>query len=135
MAEFIGYGIVALVALSPLLRRFYMDRFWIHGRGKVIRLDGFINESAGEGGGTWIWAPIVEYEAGGQRLSSQISYWQRMNAKSTYAVGDEVDILYDPRNPSRVMLDSWRTHISFSFFISLLILAMLGYGQGPGSIR
>jgi len=129
MAEFVGYCVVAIVALSPLLRRFYMDRFWIHERGTVIRLDGGINLSAGEGGGTWVWSPIIEYQAGGQRLTCQISYWQRLNAKSKYSVGDEVDILYDPRNPSRVMLDSWRTHIAFTFIISAFILATLGYGR------
>jgi len=129
MAEFIGYCVVALVALSPLLRRFYIDRFWIHGRGTVIRLDGGINFNPGEGGGTWIWTPIVQYQADGQRLSSKISYWQRFNAKSKYAVGDEVDILYDPRNPSRVTLDSWRTYILLTILIGGVMAAILQHPQ------
>lgn len=110
-----------LVAGSPLLHRFYIDRFWVHARGTVTRVDGTINFNAGSGAGTWAWTPVIEYEATGQRITSKISYWQRFNAKSKYAVGDEVKILYDPRNPSRVMLDSWTTHIILTLFISALI--------------
>jgi hypothetical protein len=125
MAEFIGYCVVAIVALSPLLRRFYMDRFWIHERGTVIRLDVAFNFT--EGG--WLWTPIVEYEAGGQRLSTKIYYWQRLDAKSSYSAGDEVDILYDPRNPSRVTLDSWRSYVSFTILIGGFIVAVLLHRQ------
>jgi hypothetical protein len=116
-----GFGAIVLVATSPLLHRFYIGRFWVHARGTVIRLDGAINLNAGPGGGTWVWMPVIEYEATGRRLTSKISYWQRFNAKSRYAVGDEVQILYDPRTPSRVMLDSWTTHIFLTIFISGLI--------------
>jgi hypothetical protein len=125
MAEFIGYCVVAIVALSPLLRRFYMDRFWIHERGTVIRLDVAFNFT--EGG--WLWTPIVEYQAGGQRLSTKIYYWQRLDAKSSYSAGDEVDILYDPRNPSRVTLDSWRSYVSFTILIGGFIVAVLLHRQ------
>ena len=129
MAELVSYCAVAIVALSPLLHRIYIDRFWIHGRGTVIRLDGGINFNPGAGGCTWVWTPIVEYQAGGQRLSARISYWQRLNAKSQYSVGDEVNILYDPRNPSRVMLDSWTTHIVLTIIISGVIMTMLRHPQ------
>ena len=71
MAAFVGYGVVALVALAPLLHRFYMDRFWIHGSGKVVRLDGGINFNPGPGGGMWVWTPVIEYPAGGQPLELQ----------------------------------------------------------------
>lgn len=125
MGDFIAYCAIAFVALSPLLHRFYLDRFWIHGRGTVVRLDGGINFNPGPGGGTWVWAPVIEYQAGGQRLSSRLSYWQRFNAKSKYAVGDKVDILYDPRNPARVTLDSWTTYIFLTIFISGLMISML----------
>lgn len=124
---FVALCAVLLVAASPLLRRFYVARFWTHTRGIVIRLDGAINFNPGPGGGTWVWAPVIEYDANGQRLTSKISYWQRFNAKSKYAVGDAVDILYDPRNPSRVMLDSWTTHIFLTIFIGGLIVADIAH--------
>ena len=129
MGNFIAYCAIAMVALSPLLWRFYMDRCWIHGRGTVARLDGGINFNPGPGGGTWVWTPVIEYQAGGERLSSRLSYWQRFNAKSKYAVGDEVDILYDPRNPSRVTLDSWTTYVFLTIFISGLMISMLSRAQ------
>ena len=124
MGDFIGLSAIVIVVLSPLLRRLYIDRFWIHGRGTVIRLDGAISTNPGAAG-TWVWAPIIEYYAGGQKFSSRVSYWQRFNAKSKYSVGDEVDILYDPRNPSRVMLDIWSGHIIFTIFFGAFVAERL----------
>ena len=40
MGGFIVRCAIVMVALSPLLRRFYIDRFWIHARGTVKRLEG-----------------------------------------------------------------------------------------------
>jgi len=40
MCRFTGLCAIGIVATSPLLRRLYMERFWIHGRGTVIRLEG-----------------------------------------------------------------------------------------------
>lgn len=124
MGDYIGLGAIVIVALSPLLRRLYIDRFWIHARGTIIRLEGGINYNPGAGG-AWAWTPIVEYQAAGQRLSARIFYWQRFNAKPQYAVGDEMDILYDPRNPSRVMLDSWATYIVLTIVLSGFLYAGL----------
>ena len=125
MGQVAGFCIIVIVALAPLLHRFYIGRFWIHARGTVIRLDGGINFNAGPGGGTWVWTPVVEYQADGQRLTSRISPWQRFNAKSPYAVGDMVGILCDPRNPSRVMLDSWTTHIVLTIILGAVIVTVL----------
>ncbi len=124
MGDFIALCAIGMFALSPLLRRVYMERFWIHARGTVIRLEGDISTNP-HSGGSWVWAPVIEYHAAGQRFSSRVSYWQRFNAKPKYSVGDEVDILYDPRNPSRVMLDSWTTHIFLTIFISVLVAERL----------
>jgi len=124
MGDFVILCAIVIVAVSPLLRRFYMDRFWVHGRGTVIRLDGGTNYNPGAGG-AWVWSPIIEYHAAGQRLSSKIAYWQLLNARSKYSVGDEVKILYNPRKPSRVMLDSWTTHIVVTIVISGLIAERL----------
>ncbi len=128
MSQFIGYGIVALVVLSPLLRRLYIERFWVHARGTVLRMEGGINTNPGAGG-AWVWTPVIEYEAGGRRLNSRVAYWQRLNARSTYAASDAVDILYDPRNPARVMLDSWTTHIVFTILIGGFIAERLAHSQ------
>ncbi len=67
----------------------------------------------------------MEYHAAGQRFSSQFSYWQLFNSKSKYKVGDQVEILYNPRNPSRFILDSWLNHIFYTLFISGVIAAQL----------
>jgi Protein of unknown function (DUF3592) len=117
---------LVIVALSQLLRRVYIQRFWTRGHGTVIRLEGGINTNPGPGGGTWVWSPVISYDAGGERFSSRFSYWQPFNAKSKYAVGDEVEILYSPRNPSRFVLDSWSnwiTHLVLTIIVSSMILS------------
>jgi hypothetical protein len=58
-------------------------------------------------------------------LTARLSYWQRLDAKSRYAVGDEVGILYDPRNPSRVTLDSWTTWIFLTLIINGVMISVL----------
>ena len=117
MGDFIGLCVIVILALSPLLRRFYIDRFWIHARGTVIRVEGVINNNPE--GGAWVWTPIIEYQAAGQQFSSRVfPFRHRLNAKSKYSVGDEVDILYDPRDPSHVMLDSWAAYILCTILLS-----------------
>jgi Protein of unknown function (DUF3592) len=128
VADVITLAALVIVALSPLLRRFYIERFWTHGRGTVIRLEGKINTNP-EAGGAWVWTPVIEYDAAGQRFSSRFSYWQRFNAKSKYAVGDQIDILYDPRDPSRFILDSWIEHVVLTIFIAG-VLATIALNAG-----
>ena len=134
MANSIILCAMVIVAASPLLRRLYIERFWMRGRGTVIHLEGGINTNPGPGGGTWVWTPRIEYDARGQRLRSRFSYWQSFNARSNYAVGDEVDILYSPRNPSRFILDSWDSWFSYILIAILLGSAMFSAGapRHPG---
>jgi hypothetical protein len=56
---------------------------------------------------------VIEYHAAGQRFSSKFSYWQLFTSKSKYKVGDEVEILYNLRNPSRFILNSWDSWITY----------------------
>jgi hypothetical protein len=122
VADFIALNVIVIVALSPLLQRLYIQRFWSRGRGTVIRLEGGMNTDPDAGGG-WVWTPVIEYYVAGQRFSSQFSYWQRINAKSKYSVGDEVGILYSPRNPSRFMLDSWDSWINYIVITIFIVFA------------
>jgi hypothetical protein len=115
MGDFIGLCVIGVLALSPLLRRFYIDRFWVHAHGTVIRLDLVISDNEES---AWVWTPIIEYRAAGQQFSSRVfPFRHRLNAKK-YSVGDEVDILYDPRDPSRVMLNSWAVYILCTILLS-----------------
>jgi len=123
MADFIGLCVIAVLALSPLLRRFYIDRFWIHARGTVIRLEVGIDNS--EAAGAWAWFPVIEYHTAEQRFTSAVSYWQRFNPKPEYLVGDKVEILYNPRNPSRFILDSWMEYIVVTGVISIFIIGKI----------
>ena len=54
----------------------------------------------------------------GNNLARVFPFRHRLNAKSKYSVGDEVDILYDPRDPSHVMLDSWGAYILCTILLS-----------------
>jgi hypothetical protein len=133
VADFIGFCAIALVVLSPLLRRLYIERFWMRGRGTVIRLEGGINTNPGAAG-AWLWTPVIEYHTGGQKFSSRFSYWQLLNAKPKYAVGDEVEILYSPRDPSRFVLDSWDswiTHLIITILFGSAIISAIA-SRNPG---
>jgi hypothetical protein len=124
VAYYIVLCAIVVVILSPLLRRSYFERFWVHTRGTVKHLDGSISTNP-EAAGSWVWVPIIEYHAAGKTLSGRVSYWQRFNAKSKYSVGDEIRILYDPRDPSRFILDSWIEHIFLTVFLGLVITSLI----------
>jgi hypothetical protein len=72
---------------------------------------------------------VIEYHAAGQQFSSRFSYWQLFNAKPKYAVGDEVEILYSRRNPSRFILNSSIEHVIYTILISALIIGGLTHGR------
>jgi hypothetical protein len=67
------------VALSPLLRRIYIEGFWIRGRGTVVRLEGGMNTNPGAGG-AW----VFEYR---QLLLGSLQI-HRHNAISANCQGD-----------------------------------------------
>ena len=127
MAYYVVFSAIVIVILSPLLRRLYIERFWVHARGTVKRLDGSISTNPGAAG-SWVWVPIIEYGGAGKTLSGRVSYWQRFNARSKYSVGDEIGILYDPRDPSRFILDSWIEHIFYTVVLGLLITSLVHAG-------
>ena len=62
MGDFVGLCAIVIVVLSPLWRRLYIERFWVHARGTVIRLDGGIHDNP-DAAGAWVWTPIIEYQA------------------------------------------------------------------------
>ena len=121
IGDFIVLCAIVIAALSPLLRRLYIARFWTRGLGTVIRLEGGFHDNP-EAAGAWVWTPVIEYHAAGQRFSSPVSYWQRLNAKPKFSVRDKMEILYNPRNPSRFILDSWREYIVVTIIISTFII-------------
>lgn len=134
MTDFIVYCAFVIVALLPILQRLYIQGFWIRGSGTVIRLEGGISTNPGAGG-AWVWSPVIEYQAAGQRFSSRFSYWQLLNAKPKYKIGDQVGILYKPRNPSRFVLDSldsWINYIVITIFLGSLVVVPALASRSPG---
>jgi len=77
---------------------------------------------------------VIAYDAAGQRFSSRFSYWQSFNAKSKYTVGDQVKILYSPRNPSRFVLDSWSSWATYLVLTILLgsVIVTAATSRNPG---
>jgi Protein of unknown function (DUF3592) len=123
VADFITLCAIVIVAPSSILQRLYIQRFWIPALGTVTRLEGGISTMA-DAPAVWVWTPVIEYQADDQQFTSQFSYWQRFNAKSKYAVGDRVEILYNPRKPSSFVLDSWDSwmnYIAVTIFIGFSI--------------
>jgi hypothetical protein len=132
MADFTTLTALAIVAVSPLLRRIYIQRFWVAGRGTVIRLEGGINTNPGPGGGTWVWSPVIEYYAPANVSAPGFRIGNR-STPSRNAVGDQLEILYSPRNPSRFVLDSWNSWITY-LVLTILISSVIVYVANPSQL-
>jgi hypothetical protein len=50
VAYYVVLCAIAVVILSPLLRRLYLERFWVHACGTVKHLDGSISTNPHAGG-------------------------------------------------------------------------------------
>jgi len=108
--EFIVRGAIIIAAFSPIWRRLYIEHFWVRVRAAVIRVDREFSEGSEASG--WVWVPTIEYYADGQRWAFPKSYLQRSagffgGPDSKYRVGDQVEILYNPRKPWRCTIDGW----------------------------
>src|ERR1700733_3615175 len=112
MAQVVVICALIVFAISPLLRRLWIDRFWIPARSTVIRME--VRYSSSETPG-WMWAPIIEYEAAGQRFTFERNYWQAPGAKPKYKTGDEFEILYNPRKPWRFVYKESLVHVFWTF--------------------
>src|SRR5258706_10427457 len=98
MADLIVRCAIVIAALSPILGRLYIEHFWVRGRATVIQVN---LELVQDGEGMSLaWVPTIEYYAHGQR-------WVQKGPHSKYQVGDQFDILYNPRKPWRCTLDAW----------------------------
>jgi hypothetical protein len=127
MDNLIAYGTIVLAALLPILRRSYIGYFWARGRATVIRIDRTI-VSGGDVSG-WAWVPTIEYHAAGRKWAFPMSYSQRLGSffggpDSKYSVGNEVEILYNPRKPSRFTLKGWSSWPQY-IVIAVVVFVLL----------
>ena len=120
MGEVIVVCAIVVGVLSPLLRRFYIKRFWTHGRATIKRLDEYFISPNTEGWEGYTWT--IEYDAAGQRFSSKMS-----SATRQYSVGDEVEILYNPRRPSSFIRirESWAEYVVYTIVIGVVVAGRL----------
>jgi Protein of unknown function (DUF3592) len=114
---------IIIAALAPIGRRFYIERFWACARGTVVKMDLQYNATSRMPG--WIWVPTIEYHVAGQRWALAKNYWQSPGDKPAYKVGDEVEILYNPRKPWRFTYKAWRNWIVTAIITGVLGLAAL----------
>jgi Protein of unknown function (DUF3592) len=116
MADWIVRCAIVIAVLSPIWRRLYIGRFWVRGRGTVIQ----VNIAPGNEGGS-ILVPTIEYYVDGQRwIFPKSHFWPLLE----YRVGDQFNILYNPRKPWRCTFDGW-SHWIIAVFGILFGLAMI----------
>jgi hypothetical protein len=127
VADFIARCVIVILALSPLLRRLYIERFWIAERGKgstLIQARGRVGVDA-----------VVEYHAAGQRLSSRFSYWQRFNENRNmrWETRLKFSITHETRRVlSSIVGDGWIGYIVITIlFASALFSATAPRSPGP----
>ena len=107
MVDLIVRCAIVIAALSPIWRRLYIGHFWVRGRATVIQVN---HEFASSDGGIgWVPVPTIEFYADGQRWEFPKSHFPPPGEgpDSKYRVGDQFDILYNPRKPGRWTLDAW----------------------------
>jgi len=120
MAALIVRCAIVIAALSPIWRRLYIEHFWVRARATVIRVD---REPVrgGEVSG-WGWVPTIEYYADGKRwIFPKSRFWPLLE----YRVGDQFDILYNPRKPWRCIYDGWFHWILVAMFTGGLGIVVL----------
>ena len=119
MADLIVRCVVAIAAFSPIWRRLYIERFWFRGHGTVIQVN--VERVSGDGDG-WIFVPTIEYYADGKRwIFPKSRFWPLLE----YRVGDQFDILYNPRKPWRCIYDGWFHWILVAMFTGGLGIVVL----------
>ena len=126
MVDLIVRCAIVIAALSPIWRRLYIGHFWVRGRATVIQVN---HEFASSDGGIgWVPVPTIEFYADGQRWEFPKSHVRMGGPNSEYHVGDQFDILYNPRKPWRCTFDGWSRWIIAATFTGAfgILLALFG---------
>ena len=78
--------------------------------GTVIRLE----ESNSSEGGCCVYSPVIEFNANGRAHSFE---GDNASYPPAYEVGDVVNVIYDPSDPSRAQIDKWSERWLFPIII------------------
>lgn len=68
--------------------------------GTVVRLE----ESSSSEGGCCVYSPVIEFEVNGQTVSFE---GDTASDPPAYEVGEEVSVLYDPKDPTTAQINKW----------------------------
>lgn len=121
-------GIVAfLIAIFSLWKSLMMRRGGIRTVGVIVGVEQERNE------GTLVYRPLVHFvTTDGQQLA-----WKSTSAASFWrnATGKSMHIIYDPRNPHRVIRDSWTDTVLPVVVCLILCAVSLVVFFGGGSIH
>ena len=87
--------------------------------GKVIRLE----ESNDSESGCCVYSPVIEFEANGQTFTFE---GDNASDPPAYDVGEEVNVIYDPKDPDTAQINKWTERWLFPIIIiPVMILAAL----------
>lgn len=114
-------ALILVAGLSPLLWRFYLQQSWSLTRGKVT-----VNTERWSRGGH-CWDPSVEFFAQGEQHVFVANIWQIHGASPRYKVGETVDVLYSPANPSRAIIGVWSDYVISTAIIEIIALLLISH--------
>jgi hypothetical protein len=78
--------------------------------GTVVRLE----ESNSSEGGCCVYSPVIEFKANGQTHSFE---GDNASDPPAYEVGEVVNVIYDPSNPSTAQINTWSERWLFPIII------------------
>lgn len=98
--------IVLSIGIYKIMRNYQFSQKAIHAQGTVVDFDTYEGPSSDEdeSANTTFYMPVFEYEVNGQL------YQEKGNSTSSpgYALGEKVQILIDPADPQKVLVNTFR---------------------------
>jgi hypothetical protein len=101
---FLGVGIILLsVAGYLIISNNKFEQRAIHTKGKVIDYRNY-QSSNDNGGSTTMYTPVFEYAFSGKSYQHASS---TSSSSPEYEIGEEVDVLVDPKNPKEILINTF----------------------------
>ena len=120
-----------LVAIFVLWKEVTMRRFGVYTTGVIVGVRREVQWN-GDGGRAVLYRPLVQFVT----VDGQQVLWRSTSASSfgRNAQGKPMRLIYDPRNPQRVIINSWTNYLVIALLCLMSVVCLaLFFGVIPTS--
>jgi hypothetical protein len=122
---FMSIGIIMLASVTYMVvSNNKFEKIAVHVKGKVIDFTSH-ESSDDDGGSTTMYAPVFEYQFNGQTYQYTSS---TSSSSPEYDVGEEVEVLVDPKNPNEVLINTFWEKWFLSLVLGIMGVMFTGMG-------